>query len=440
MAAPERVESGRAAPPPPGGGRARGALAVPAQAATGRRGLGTFDALAVRDFRLFWAGSLVSNCGTWMQMIGQGWLVLSLTGSPFWLGVVAFARAVPMLLFSLPAGVLADRVDRRRLLLMTQSTAGALALLLAVLTSLGAIRVWQIMVIAFCSALTMAIDNPARQAMVPDMVGKERLMNAIGLNSAAWNGASIIGPSIAGLAIGIVGVAGCFYLNAASFGATIAAVLLLQTRSRGASKGRAGMLDSLGELRRYVRRDRLVLALLVIVAVPTLLGRPYQQLMPVFARDVLGGGPRLYGLLMSATGIGALFGALCTASLGRRGHRGRIALGATVAFGLSLALFAGARSLVVAVPALVVAGGCATLYMGAVNTLLQTGVPAELRGRIMSVYSLIMGGLMPLGGMLLGSAASLVGSAPLVVAVGGGLIILCAAALALTQPRLRAAR
>lgn len=437
-----RVERAKIAPivetaaRPTAGTSGRGAGQTATGTAPARR-LGTFDALGVRDFRLLWSGSLVSNVGTWMQMIGQGWLVLSLTNSPFWLGMVAFASAVPSILFSLPAGVLADRVDRRRLLLVTQSTAAVLALLLAVLTSTGVIRVWQIMLIAFCSSLTMAIDNPARQAMVPDMVGRERLMNAVGLNSAAWNGASVFGPSIAGVAIGFVGVAGCFYLNAASFLGTILAVWLLRTRSTGASNHRTGMLDSLAELRRYVRRDHLILALLAMVALPTLFGRPYQQLMPVFARDIFGGGPRLYGLLMSASGVGALIGALCTASFGRLGHKGRILLAATITFGLTLIVFSIARSLVIILPTLVIAGGCATLYMGAVNTLLQTGVPAELRGRIMSVYSLIMGGLMPLGGMLAGSAASLTGSAPLVVALGGAIVTLCAIGIAVAEPRLR---
>jgi MFS family permease len=401
------------------------------------RGLGTFDALRVRDYRLLWTGSLISNIGTWMQMIGQGWLVLSLTNSPFWLGMVSFASAIPSLLISLPAGVLADRVDRRRLLLVTQSTAGALALLLAVLTSTGVVQVWQIMLIAFCSSLTFAVDNPARQAMVPDMVGRDRLMNAVGLNSAAWNGASVLGPSIAGVAIGIVGVAGCFYLNAASFLGTILAVWLMRTRSVGTGTGHSGLLDSLAELRRYVRRDHLTLALLAMVAIPTLFGRPYQQLMPVFAREILGGGPRLYGILMSANGIGALIGALCTASFGRLGHKGRILIASTVIFGLNLVVFALAQPLALILPALVLAGSCATLYMGSVNTLLQTSVPAELRGRILSVYSLIMGGLMPLGGMLFGSAASLTGSAPLVVATGGTLVALGVIAVALAEPRLR---
>lgn len=309
-----------------------------------------FDALVVRDFRLFWTGSLISNIGSWMQMIGRGWLILSLTNSPFRLGMVAFARAVPTILCSLPAGVLADRIDRRRLLLVTQALAGILALLLAVLTSLGIIRVWEIVLIACCTSLTMAVDNPARQVTVPDMVVRDRLMNAVGPNSAAWIGASVVGPSLAGVAIGIVGVAGCFYLNAASYVATIVALLLMRAHSRGSGKERVGLFASLGELRRFVRRDRLVLAHFAMVALPNFLGRPYQHLLPVFARDVLGGGARLYGFLMAASGVGALLGALFTASLGRAGWKGRIALIETVAFGLSPIAFAVAHSLVLALP------------------------------------------------------------------------------------------
>src|SRR5437588_2648061 len=231
-----KVEIGRAVAEPPVEEAEREALAVPAAArptmlgGVRRRPPGMFDALQVRDFRLLWIGMIISNAGSWMQMIGQGWLVLQLTNSPFWLGMVAFARAVPVLAFSLFAGAVADRVDRRRLLLVTQSTAGVLALLLAVLTSTGVVRVWEIMAIAFLSATTMAFDNPSRQALVPDMVGRDRLMNAVGLNSAAWNGAAVIGPSLAGVAIGVVGVAGCFYLNAASFLAVVWALWAMRAR------------------------------------------------------------------------------------------------------------------------------------------------------------------------------------------------------------------
>jgi MFS family permease len=414
-----------------------GAMETPTGVATAApRRLAMFDALRVRDFRLLWFGLLVSNIGTWMQMIGQGWLVLQLTNSPFWLGMVAFSRAVPVIAFSLFAGVLADRVDRRRLLLVTQSIVGVLALLLAVLTSLGVVRIWQIMLIGFLSAATMSFDMPARQALVPDMVGKDRLMNAVGLNSAAFNGAGIIGPSLAGLAIGAIGVAGCFYINAVSYLAVVAAVWALRTRGKGGTR-RGGMWDSLTEGLRYIRRNRVVFALFAIVAIPSLLGRPYQQLMPVFARDVLHSGPQGYGALMAASGVGALIGALATASFGAFGRKGLIMLGATVTFGLVLVAFALSRHFWLSLGLLVLAGGGSTLYMGAVNTLLQTTVPADFRGRIMSVYSLIMGGFMPLGGMLLGSAATLIGDVSLVVALGGAAIALIALAIAAIVPALR---
>lgn len=412
-----------------------GATAEDQQAA--RQRFGIFDALRVRDFRYLWLGLVISNIGSWMQMIGQGWLVLQLTDSPFWLGMVAFARAVPMIGFSLFAGVLADRVDRRRLLLITQSIAGSLAFLLAVLTSLRLITVWQIMALAFCSAATMAFDNPARQAMTPEIVGKDRLMNAVGLNSAAWNAAAVLGPSLAGVSIGVIGVAGCFYLNAVSFLAVIYAVWTLRTRGKG-RPSHGTLWQNLTEGLGYIGQHRAIFALFMLAAVPSLLGRPYLQLMPVFARNLLGGGPRTYGTLMSASGLGALGGALLTASLGSFRRKGLIQLAATASFGLALIAFATSRFLPLSLALLVLTGGCATIYMGAANTLLQTHVPGEFRGRIMSVYSLIAGGLMPLGGMLLGSAASLTNSVSLVVTAGGLLIVLCAAGIALAVPDLRA--
>jgi MFS family permease len=438
-----KVEIGRAVAEPPVEEAEREALAVPAAARPAmpggvrRRPLPMFDALQVRDFRLLWIGMIISNAGSWMQMIGQGWLVLQLTNSPFWLGMVAFARAVPVLAFSLFAGAVADRVDRRRLLLATQSTAGVLALLLAVLTSTGLVRVWEIMAIAFLSATTMAFDNPSRQALVPDMVGKDRLMNAVGLNSAAWNGAAVIGPSLAGVAIGVVGVAGCFYLNAASFLAVVWALWVMRARGKG-GRGRGTMWQSIVEGLGYIARHRVVLALFLIAAIPNLLGRPYQQLMPVFARDVVHGGPRTYGLMMSASGAGALIGALLTASLGAFRRKGLILLAATAAFGLALIAFALSRQLLLSVALLVLVGGCATMYMGAANTLLQVGVAPDFRGRIMSVYSMTAGGLMPLGGMIFGAAASLTRSVALVVATGGAVVVCCAVAIGLAVPAVRA--
>lgn len=402
-----------------------------------RRRIALVDALEVRDFRLLWMGLIVSNIGSWMQMVGQGWLVLQLTNSPFWLGMVAFARAVPMIGLSLVAGVVSDRMDRRKLLLTTQTTAASLALLLAVLTSSGLVKVWQIMALAFLSAATMAFDNPTRQALVPDLVGKDRVMTAVGLNSAAWNGAAVLGPALAGVAVGAIGVAGCFYLNAVSFFAVVWAVWVMKPRTTAMSR-QGTMWSSLVEGLGYIRRHRVIFALFLVTAIPSLLGRPYQSLMPVFARDILGGGPRTYGALMSASGAGALLGALMTASLGAFHRKGLVVLGSTGAFGLILIAFAASRSFYVSLVVLFFAGAGATLYMGSANTLLQTNVPANFRGRIMSVYTLIAGGLMPLGGMLGGSAATLTGNVSAVVMAGGGLVAISALAIGLLVPGVRA--
>jgi MFS family permease len=293
------------------------------------------------------------------------------------------------------------------------------------------------MAIAFCSAATMSFDVPARQSLVPDLVGKDRLMNAVGLNSAAWNGAAVIGPSLAGVMLGLIGPAGCFWLNAVSYLAVVVSVARMRTGGRRSVKKDAGMWASLKEGIGFIRGNPVVLALCALAAGSSLFGRPYQQLMPVFARDVLGGGPSAYGALMAASGVGALLGALATASLGGFGRKGLILLGATALFGLTLIGFSLSRVLGLSLGLLVVVGAGTTLYMGAINTLLQTVVPADFRGRIMSVYSLTLGGFMPLGGMLLGSAAGLTGSVALVTAVGGALVVGAALLAGLAVPTLR---
>ncbi len=229
---------------------------------------------------------VVSNIGTWMQMVAQGFLVYQLTHSPFALGLVGFVRAVPVFVFSLFAGVLADRVDRRKLLIVTQSLAGVLALVLGVLASTGVIQVWMIMVLAFLSASVMSFDNPTRQALIPDIVGKEYIANAVALNSAAFNGTGVLGPSLAGAAFGIVGVAACFYINAVSFIAVIIALFMMASVPNK-SRSKRSMLANLRDGFKYVRGNRLVAALLIQIALISLLGRPYTQLMPAVQRDVL---------------------------------------------------------------------------------------------------------------------------------------------------------
>jgi MFS family permease len=409
--------------------------AVPDEAAVagdaaGAGALARLGALAIPDFRKLWAGSLVSNIGTWMQQIGSGWLVLQLTDSPFWLGMVAFTAAIPILAFSLPAGVLADRVDRRRLLLGTQALAGALALVLTILTATGVVRIGHILAITFLSGTVMAFHMPTWQTMLPDLVGKERLMNAVGLNSAAFNGAAVVGPALAGVILGAFGPAACFGLNAASYLAVIAALLAIRTPSVGRADGpQAGVLESLAAGLRFIRHRRLVLALFALAAIVSLAARPYLQLLPVFARDVLGGDERLYGTLMAANGVGALGGALLTAAFARVPRKGLVLLGSVAAFALGLIAFALVPLAPLALALLVLVGGATTLFMSATNTVIQHLAPDDLRGRVLSVWSMIAAGVMPLGSLLLGGLASATGRVALVIVGGAGVALVAALAV-----------
>lgn len=396
-----------------------------------------FAALAIPDFRHLWIGSLISNVGSWMQLIGTGWLVLQLTHSPFWLGVVSFTGAVPILVLSLFAGVLADRVDRRRLLLVTQSTAGVLALLLAVLVTLHRINIVLILIITALTATAMAFNMPAWQAMIPDLVGKERLTNAVGLNSAAFNGAAVIGPAFAGLIVGTFGVSVCFYLNAISFIAVIGALLRIKASCTGSDSTRASITESLGGGLHFISHHRIVFVLFWMAAITSLLARPYLQLMPVIAESVLHGGPRTYGTLMAANGVGALAGALLTASLNRVTHKGFVLLGSALAFGIALIAFASSRNLILSLALLALIGGGTTLYMGTTNTVLLTQVTDEMRGRVMSMYSLIGAGVMPVGALVLGGAASAVANPPLVIAIGGAIVAANVLVMAIGAPALR---
>ena len=390
-----------------------------------------FDALSVPDYRRLWIGSLVSNIGTWMQLVGSGWLVLQLTNSPFWLGVESFAAAAPILAFSLPAGVVADRVDRRRLLLALQAATAVLALLLTVLALLGVVRLWHVLGITLLTGACQAFTMPAWQAMIPDLVGKDRLMNAVGLNSAAYNGAAVVGPSIAGLVIGAFGVAACFGLNAASYLAVIGALLTIRTDCKGAECRRnVNVLESVIEGLRFIGRRRVVFALFALAAVVSLAARPYLQLLPVFARDVLRGDSRVYGLLMAANGAGALAGSLLTAVLARIPRKGLVLLGSVATLSIALFAFALIPQLYVAFVLLIIVGGATTLYMSATNTVLQTLAPDEVRGRVLSVWSMIGAGVMPLGSLLLGGLATATGHVTIVVASGAAVALLAALVVA----------
>ena len=394
-----------------------------------------YGALGVPAFRTYFIAAVVSNIGSWMQIVGQGWLVLQLTNSAFYLGLVGLARAAPTIAFSLFGGVIADRFNRRRVLVVTQLVMMTAALALAALTWTGVVTVWHILAISFASSIFFAVDNPTRQALVPDLVGKQHLTSAIGLNAAAWNGAAVIGPSIAGVLLVAVSAAGLFFLNGLSYLGVVLAVLAMPPLPARAVSRRsvAGQLaDGMG----YIRTRRPVWGLLLLIAIPSVLARPYLQLMPYFARNVLDRGSTGYGVLMAASGLGALGGALLTASLGDYRRRGYLLLAVTAALGISLAAFASSQVFWLSLGLVTIVGASSTLMMSLTNTLLQGIVADEMRGRVLSVYTLIAGGLMPLGSMVLGSSGQVFG-VPRVVAVGGAMTLLTAVACARAIPEVR---
>ncbi|MBO9359244.1 MAG: MFS transporter [Thermomicrobium sp.] len=380
------------------------------------------SALAVPAYRRYWAGMLVSNIGSWLQLVAQGWLILALTGSPAYLGLYGLLRSIPTLTITLVGGAVADRVDRRRILLVTQSLAALLALLLGILDLTGTIRPWHILAIAFATATVMAFDNPARQAMVPGLVGNDRVASAVGLNSAAWNAAAVIGPSLAGLLVAAAGTGWAFVLNGVSYLPVLWAVWTIAP----APPERTSTTSLVVHVRvglRAVRHDRRLLGLLTLLAVPTFLGRPYLQLMPVFARDILHTSAAGYGALMGINGVGALSGALLVGRLGARQDRGRILFLVNLVFAGILVGFALSRWLELSAILLFLIGASQTLLMALTNTLIQLIVPDEFRGRVMALYTLIPMGLMPLGTMALGGIGDLFGvPATVAVAASGALV------------------
>lgn len=380
----------------------------------------TFRALRHRNFRLYWFGQLLSLTGTWMQNVAQGWLVYRLTDSPFALGLVGFVGSLPILLFSLFGGVIADRFHKRNLLLITQTAAMLQALTLATLTVTGLIQVWQIIVLALLLGTVHALDTPARQSFVIELVGKEDLMNAIALNSSVFNATRIIGPAIAGVLISLIGEAGAFYMNGASFLATIAALLLMRVEAVNHSDGET-VWRNLIEGLRYIKKTPIVRTLLSLIAVSSLFGMSYVALMPVFARDILQVGPTGLGFLTAAIGGGALAGALTLASLGNFQHKGLLLSIGNLLFPAMLFLFALSRSFAPSLLFLMGAGWGLITQNALTNTLLQTSVPDHLRGRVMSAYALMFLGMMPIGNLLSGTMAEHLG-APVAVMLGAGIV------------------
>jgi MFS family permease len=384
-------------------------------------------ALRHRNYRLFFGGQLVSVCGTWMQTVAQAWLVYRLTGSAVLLGLVGFCSQIPVLLLAPYAGVVVDRHDRRLIIVVTQIASMLLAFVLAALTLSGRVQVWHVPVLAAMLGVMNAFDVPARQAFVVDMVGKEDLINAIALNSSMFNSARIIGPSLAGVLVASIGEGWCFFANAVSYLAVIAGLLLMRLGAAPLHRpSRGSALARIAEGFTFVWQARAIRTLLLLMGLVSLVGMPYSVLMPIFADDVLHGGPKALGLLMGTAGVGALVGALALAS--RRGTRGleRWIAFSTAGFGVSLVLFASSRSFWLSAALLVPVGFCMIGQLASSNTLIQTMVPDELRGRVMSVYAMMLIGMAPFGSLLAGLVAQHL-SAPGAVALGGGACLIGAA-------------
>lgn len=411
--------------------------APPSAATSEREGFSsTWRALRHRNFQLFFAGQLISLTGTWMQSVAQSWLVYQLTGSAILLGFVGFCGQIPVFLLAPLGGAVADRRNRHRILVATQTSAMALAFVLAALTLTHRVQVFHVFLLAALLGLVNAFDIPARQAFVVEMVGKEDLTNAIALNSSMVNGARIVGPAIAGILVAWIGEGWCFLLNAVSYVAVIVGLLMMRVTPPARAALRASAVADIIEGFRFVGGSPPVRALMLLLGVVSLTGIPYAVLMPVFADQILHRGSSGLGILMGASGFGAFLGAFSLAV--RRGWRG---LGTWVAyssagFGAALIAFAYSPSFWLSVLLLLPVGFSMMVEMASSNTLLQVMVPDELRGRVMAVYSMMFMGMAPFGALLAGGLAGRWG-APRTVALGGALCIVGAAVFRWRLPRLR---
>ncbi|MFA5058198.1 MAG: MFS transporter [Opitutaceae bacterium] len=399
----------------------------------------TFAALRHRNYRLFFFGQLVSLVGTWMQNVAQAWLVYVLTGSPFKLGVVSFCAGVPVLAFSLWAGVVADRVPKRRLLLLTQTAMMTLAFLLAADMFLGTLQWWHIALLAFLLGTANAFDAPARQAFVVEMVGRRELMNAIALNSAMFNAARIIGPALAGVTLAAIGTRWCFVLNGVSFLAVIAGLALMDVRPYVGAAATESPFRQMRDGISYIWHHPTVRPLITLVAVSNMFALGYMALLPALAQDILHAGTVGYGLMSTAIGMGALAGALVIASLGNYQHKGLVLTAGNLLFPTMVLAVALSRSYHLTLGLLVVAGLGFMTQNATANTLVQTTVPDGLRGRVMSVYMMVFLGFFPIGSLIAGSVAEKFG-VPAGAAFGGVMALLYSLYLFWRIPQIRALR
>ncbi len=385
----------------------------------------TFQSLHHRNYRLYWFGILLSQTGRWMEITAQQWLVYQLTGSALLLGIVGFVRSLPMLIFSPLGGVIADRFDKRKVMLVTQPLAMMLTLTMATLVSTGVVRVWNVLLLAGLAGVVMAFDMPTQQALVPSMVPREGIPNAVALYSTVFHGTRIWGPTIAGVLIAPLGMGGVFYVATAGYASIIIALLLMKVSARGRAERRLSVQRDLVDGFRYMRGMPVALIVITLAAIFSLFGTAQRSLTPIFAGDVLKVGEQGLGWLMGASGVGALIGALWMASLTDFRHKGWLLLISSFMRGASLVWFALSKSFPVSVVALVFAGFTEAVNMTVMNTMLQLMSSNEMRGRVMSAYALTSSGLTPVAALVGGALAQQYG-APFAIALGGSVCAVAA--------------
>jgi len=389
-----------------------------------------------RNFQLFFSGQLISLIGTWMDTVAEAWLVYRLTHSSLLLGIASFASQIPVFLLAPLGGVVADRLNRHRVVITTQAVSMVLASTLAFLTLTNRVTVIDVITLAALMGAVNAFDIPARQAFLVDMVGREDLMNAIALNSSMFNGARIIGPSIAGILVASIGEGWCFFANAVSYIAVIAGLLFMEIERTPLKQPAASPIEHIAEGFRFVCNTAPIRAILLLLGLVSLVGMPYTVLMPIFATKILHGSARTLGVLMGATGVGALMGALLLASRTEVRGLGRWVFRSCAGFGATLILFSFSRWYPLSVALLLPVGFCMMVQMASSNTLVQAMVPDALRGRTLAVYSMMFMGMAPMGALLAGAAADRI-TAPGTVAVGGAIAIVGAIVFARHLPKIR---
>jgi MFS family permease len=417
-----------------------GEIAPVADAKPVTRRSGMFRALSHRDYRLFWTGAFLSNVGTWMQAVAQGWLVLQLTNSAFWLGLDAFMATAPGFVFTLVGGVFADLIDRRRLLLYTQVVAGIAALGLAALVATGTVNRWLVLGFSFVTGCCMALASPSYLAMTYDLVGREDLANAIAMNSTQFQLSRVVGPALAGVAFRLFDLAGCFFANGISFVAVVVALWMVRSdRPSSAAHSvsdRRALWRDLVEGVRYVRNRPRVSSLLVLSAVNSFFGAPYFSMVPIYARDIFHLGETGLALMMGTAGGGALTGALLVAYLGDFRRKGWFVLGGATMFGLCISGFALSSRLTLSLLFLFGLGFALVVSVALTNTLLQKLVTDQMRGRVMSMFLLSFMGTMPIGNILAGALSTHFGP-QWVLAMGGLIVTTVASGVVVFNKRLR---